>query len=74
MFKRLSVQTTTKLVKNPKLDKNAEETPASPPIDYVQTAREIGKDAVIAIGAVVGGYVVLDTFRQVTIAIVKAKM
>lgn len=74
MLKRFSVQTTTKLVKTPKPDKKAEAVPPTPPVDYVQVARETGKDAVIAIGALVGGYVVLDTFRQVTIAIVKAKL
>jgi hypothetical protein len=74
MFNRLSVQTQTKLVKTPKPDKKAEEIPPTPPIDYVKVVRETGKDAVIAIGALVGGYVVLDTVRQVTVAIVKAKV
>lgn len=74
MFKRFAVQTQTKLVKTPKSNKKTEEIPATPPIDYVHIARETGKDVVIAIGALVGGYVVLDTLRQVTITIVKAKM
>lgn len=74
MFKRFAVQTQTKLVRTPKSNKKTEETPKSPPIDYVQVAQKAGKDAVIAVGALVGGYVVLDTLRQVTIVIVKAKM
>lgn len=74
MFRRFSVQTNTKLVKNPKPSKNAPEVPATPPIDYVQTARDLGKEAVIAAGALIGGYVVLDTLRQVTVTIVKAKL
>ena len=74
MFRRLSVQTTTKLVKDPKPPKDAPEAPVTPPIDYVQTARDLGKDAVVAAGALIGGYVVLDTLRQVTVAIVKAKI
>ena len=74
MLKRFAIKTESKLIRTPKPRKDAPETPATPPIDYVQTARDLGKDAVVAVGALVGGYVVLDTLRQVTVAIVKAKI
>ena len=72
MFKRYAIKTS--LVKNPKPSKKDTEETTTPPVDYVQIVRENGKDAVVAIGALIGGYVVLDTLRTVTIEIVKAKL
>lgn len=73
MFKNRSLL--VKMVKDkdaPEMDVDA--TPLPDPIDYVQIVRETGKDAVIAAGALIGSYVVLDTLRKVTIEIVKAKL
>lgn len=68
MFKRLSVQTTTKLIK----DKKPEETqPKKTLDDYVPTITEVGKKVVIGAVVVIGSYIVLDTMRQVTVEIVK---
>ena len=62
-----------KVVKNTKSKKGVtEETPA-PTINYAQV-REIGKDAILAVGALVTTYVAADTFRQIAVAIVKAKV
>jgi hypothetical protein len=73
MFKNRSL-----LVKMVKDDKQpAQEAEATPQLsieDYVQIARENGRDVVIAAGALIGSYVVLDTLRKVTIEIVKAKL
>jgi hypothetical protein len=73
MFKNRSL-----LVKMVKDDKQpAQDSDTTPTItieDYVHIARENGKDVVIAVGALIGSYVVLDTLRKVTIEIVKAKM
>lgn len=69
MFKRFSVQTTSKLVKDKKpLD------PAQPKKtleDYVPTITEVGKKLVLGTVVVIGSYVVLDTLRQVTVETVK---
>lgn len=69
MFKRAIK---VSLVKDKKTEKDSDQT-NTPPVDYVQIARESGKDVVIAVGALIGGYIVLDTLRQVTVTIVKAK-
>ena len=70
MFRRLSVQTTTKLVKN---KKPSEETQAETKTlaDYVPLMTEVGKKVVIGTVVVLGSYIVLDTLRQVTIETVK---
>lgn len=70
MFKRLSVQTTTKLVKN---KKPAEETQTETKTlaDYVPIMTEVGKKVVIGTVVVLGSYIVLDTLRQVTVEVVK---
>lgn len=62
-----------KLVKNKKSDKRAEDETSVPTIDYAQV-REAGKDATIAAGSLLATYMILDTLRQVTVAIVKAKV
>jgi hypothetical protein len=72
MFKNRSLL--VKMVNDKKLPEDVDTTPAPEPIDYVQIVRETGKDAVIAAGALIGSYVVLDTLRKVTIEIVKAKL
>ena len=73
MFKNRSLL--VKMVKDDKLPpQETVDAPAPDPIDYVQIVRETGKDAVIAVGALIGSYVVLDTLRKVTIEIVKAKL
>jgi hypothetical protein len=68
MFKNRAFQ--VKLVKDKDSKKSIDPTPAPNPIDY----EKIGKDVAFGVGALVGGYVVLDTLRQVTILIVKAKL
>lgn len=69
MFKRLSVQTTTKLVKN---KKPLEETPSEKTLaDYVPIMTEVGKKVVIGTVVILGSYIVLDTLRQVTVETVK---
>lgn len=74
MFKNRSLL--VKMVKDDKKqpDSEAASTPTHSIEDYVQIARENGKDVVIAAGALIGSYVVLDTLRKVTIEIVKAKL
>lgn len=62
-----------KVVKNKKSDKRAADETPVPSIDYTQV-REMGKDVVIASGSLLATYMVLDTIRQVTVAIVKAKV
>lgn len=70
MFKR-AIQVS--VVKDKKNQKDPDQIPMST-TDYVQLVRETGKDVVIAAGALLGTYIALDTVRQVTIAIVKAKV
>lgn len=70
MFKRLSVQTTTKLVKNKKPSEETQ-TETRTLADYVPTMTEVGKKAVIGAVVVIGSYIVLDTLRQVTVETVK---
>lgn len=74
MFNRFSVQTNTKLVKNPKPSKTQSDVPVPPPIDYAEVAEKVGENVVVAAVSIIGTYVVLDTLRQVTVAIVKAKL
>jgi hypothetical protein len=62
-----------KLVKDTKSKKGASEETHIPTLTYAQ-AREIGKDAVLAVGALVTTYVAADTVRQIAVAIVKAKV
>lgn len=62
-----------KLVKDKKSPKRADyETPVQT-IDYKQI-REVGKDAVIAVGLLLATYMLTDTLRQTTVEIVKAKV
>lgn len=70
MFKRLSVQTTTKLVKNKK-PSEATQTENKTLADYVPIMTEVGKKVVISTVIVIGSYIVLDTLRQVTVETVK---
>jgi len=62
-----------KLVKDTKPKKGASEETQIPTMTYAQ-AREIGKDAVLAVGALVTTYVAADTVRQIAVAIVKSKV
>jgi hypothetical protein len=70
MFKRLSVQTTTKLVKNKKPTEEAQ-TENKTLADYVPIITEVGKKAVIGAVVIIGSTIVLDTLRQVTVETVK---
>jgi hypothetical protein len=70
MFKRLSVQTTTKLVKNKKPAEEAQ-TKTKTLSDYIPEITEVGKKAVIGTVVVLASYIVLDTLRQVTVETVK---
>jgi hypothetical protein len=72
MFKR-SLQVS--VVKDKKTsEKASEQIPTKTTEDYVQLAREVGKDVVIAAAVLIGSYIVLDTVRQSTVKIVEAKV
>lgn len=64
-----------KIVKtNKKTEKDSDQTPTTTTAEYVQIARETGRDVAVAAVAIIGTYVVLDTLRKVTIKIVEAKL
>jgi hypothetical protein len=56
------------LVKDKKTsDEAANSTPTLTTEDYVRIARSVGKDVVVATAVLVGGYIALDTLRQVIV-------
>lgn len=66
MFNKRAIQVS--LVKDKKTSEKAADSTPTPTIeDYVQTAREVGKDVVIGAAVLIGSYIVLDTLRQVVV-------
>lgn len=70
MFKNRKLE--VKVVKNK--DENILALPPLTVKDYEKIVEETGKKAVIGIGALIVTYVLSDTIRQATVAIVKAKI